>query len=73
MFLRVRVCGSVCVCVHACVVPVEEHTADIIVTDWRFLGAGGHAERSQETVNQDRQLVDIPRVRSTRIRLTILE
>lgn len=41
------------------IAPVEEYTADIIMADGRFLGAGSHAERPEETVHQDGELVDI--------------
>lgn len=39
--------------------PVEEDAADVIVGDWRFLGAGGHAQRPQEVVDQDVELLDV--------------
>lgn len=41
--------------------PVEKDAADIIVADGRFLGAGSHAERPEEAVHQDGELVDILR------------
>ena len=43
--------------------PVEEYAADVIVADGRLLGAGGHAERPQEAVHQDGELVDVLRLR----------
>lgn len=43
-------------------VPVEEDAADIIVADGRFLGAGCHTQRPEETVDQDGQLVDVFRL-----------
>lgn len=43
--------------------PVEENTADIIVAGGRLLGAGGHAERPEEAVHQDGELVDVFRLR----------
>lgn len=39
--------------------PVEEYTADIIVADGWFLGAGSHAERPEETVDQNGELMDV--------------
>lgn len=33
------------------------------MADGRFLGAGSHPERSEETVDQDVELVDIPIIR----------
>lgn len=39
--------------------PVEEYAADIIVGDGRFLGAGRHAQRPQEVVDQDVELLHI--------------
>lgn len=42
--------------------PVEEDAADIVVADGRFLGAGGHAERPEEAVDQDGELVDVLRL-----------
>ncbi len=39
--------------------PVKEDAADVIMGDWRLLGAGGHAERPQEVVDQDVQLLDV--------------
>lgn len=41
------------------IAPVEENAADVIVADGRFLGAGRHAERPEETVHQDGELVDV--------------
>lgn len=43
-------------------VPVEEYGADVVMADGRFLGAGGHAERPEETVHQDGELVDVFRL-----------
>ena len=42
--------------------PVEEDTANVVVTDGRLLGAGGHAERPEEEVHQDGELVDVLRL-----------
>lgn len=39
--------------------PVKEDAADIIMSDGRLLGAGRHAEWSQEVVDQDVELLDI--------------
>ena len=39
--------------------PVKEDAADIVVGDGRLLGAGGHAERPQEVVDQDVELLDV--------------
>lgn len=39
--------------------PVKEDAADIIMSDGRLLGAGGHAERPQEVVDQDVELLDV--------------
>lgn len=39
--------------------PVEKYAADIIMADWGLLGAGGHPQGPEETVDQYRQLVDI--------------
>lgn len=39
--------------------PVQEDAADIIVGDGGFLGAGCHAERTQEVVDQDVKLLDV--------------
>lgn len=39
--------------------PVEEDAADVVVCDGRLLGAGGHAQRPQEVVDQDVQLLDV--------------
>lgn len=44
---------------HTCT-PVEEDAADIVMADGGFLGAGSHPQRSEETVDQDVELVDIP-------------
>lgn len=44
---------------HTCR-PVEEDAADIIVAYWGFLGASSHPQRSEETVDQDVELVNIP-------------
>lgn len=41
------------------IAPVKEYTADIIMADGRFLGAGSHAQRPEEAVDQDGELVDI--------------
>lgn len=40
--------------------PVKEDAANIIMADGGFLGAGSHPQRSEETVDQDVELVDIP-------------
>lgn len=37
--------------------PVKEDAADIIMSDGRLLGAGGHAEWPQEVVDQDVELL----------------
>jgi len=42
--------------------PVEEDGADVVVADGRLLGAGGHAERPQEAVHQDGELVHVLRL-----------
>lgn len=39
--------------------PVKEDAADVIVSDGRLLGARGHAERPQEVVDQDVELLDV--------------
>ena len=39
--------------------PVKKDAADIVVRDGRLLGAGGHAERPQEVVDQDVELLDV--------------
>lgn len=39
--------------------PVKEDAADIIMSDGWLLGAGGHAERPQEVVDQDMELLDV--------------
>ena len=39
--------------------PVKKDAADIVVGDGRLLGAGGHAERPQEVVDQDVELLDV--------------
>lgn len=39
--------------------PVEEDAADVIVGDGRLLGAGGHAQRPQEVVDQDVELLHV--------------
>ena len=39
--------------------PVEEDAADVVVGDGGLLGAGGHAKRPQEVVDQDVQLLDV--------------
>lgn len=44
---------------HKCK-PVEEDAANIIMVDGGFLGTGSHPQRSEETVDQDVELVDIP-------------
>lgn len=44
------------------VAPVEEDAADVVVADGRLLGACGHAQRTQEAVDQDGQLVDVLRL-----------
>lgn len=43
--------------------PVEKDAADIIMADGGFLGAGSHPQRSEETVHQDVELVDVPVIR----------
>ena len=43
--------------------PVEEDAADVVVADGRLLGAGRHAQRPEEAVDQDGQLVDVLRLR----------
>lgn len=45
-----------------CRTPVEEDAADVIVADRGFLGAGGHSQRPEETVDQDVELVDVPAI-----------
>lgn len=40
--------------------PVEEDAADVVVADGGFLGTGSHPERSEEAVDQDVELVDVP-------------
>lgn len=40
--------------------PVEEDAADVVVVDGGFLRAGSHPQRSEETVHQDVELVDVP-------------
>lgn len=39
--------------------PVKKDAADIIMSDGRLLGAGGHAERPQEVVDKDVELLNI--------------
>jgi len=39
--------------------PVQEDAADVVVRDGRLLGAGGHAKRPQEVVDQDVELLDV--------------
>lgn len=39
--------------------PVEEYATDIVMSDGGFLRAGGHAERPQEVVDQDVELLDV--------------
>lgn len=39
--------------------PVKKDAADIIVSDGRLLGAGSHAERPQEVVDKDVELLNI--------------
>ena len=39
--------------------PVEENRVDILVRDRRFLGAGGHFERTQKDGDERRQLLDV--------------
>lgn len=39
--------------------PVKEDAADVIVGDGRLLGAGGHAQRPQEVVDQDVELLHV--------------
>lgn len=39
--------------------PVEENAADIIMANGGLLGAGCHAQRPEETVHQDVELVHI--------------
>lgn len=41
------------------VLPVQEDAADIVVRDGRLLGAGSHAQRAQEVVDQDVQLLHV--------------
>lgn len=53
-----RIC---CLSAHTCT-PVEEDAADIVVPDGGFLGAGSHPQRSEEEVDQDVELVDVPAV-----------
>lgn len=43
--------------------PVEEYAADIVVGDGRFLGAGCHAERPKEVVDQNVKLLNVLRLR----------
>lgn len=39
--------------------PVKEDAADIVMRDGRLLGAGSHAEWSQEVVDQDVKLLNV--------------
>lgn len=39
--------------------PVEEYAADIVMGDGWLLGAGCHAQRPQEVVDQDVQLLHV--------------
>lgn len=42
--------------------PVEEDAADVVVVYGRLLGAGGHAQRPKEAVDQNGELVNVLRL-----------
>lgn len=52
--------------------PVEEDAADIVMADGGFLGAGSHPQRSEETVDQDVELVDVPVITHTHGQNTLI-
>lgn len=43
-------------------IPIEEDTADVVMTNGGFFGAGGHPERPQEAVDQDGELEHVLRL-----------